>query len=432
MRLRPSFLVAGTILLVCAPNTVTDVTTSQLSAADVGAGAVVAAVAVRLLSSGPHSLQSRYGWLPFGVALASFALATVTASDVSASAIGFIRHAEIFVLVPVAVALTLRDKIDVRIVAGALVAVTLIEGAVGVNQYLTRTGASYAGEYVRAVGTFGPEQIMALASLLGYGIVVTLALGLALRNKPLIVLAVALLIPLALTLSRGAWIATVIAVLVLLAVANWRVAAGLAVIGVLAFAVLSMTADQDAPNGSFSQRLTSITSSGSAPDQSVEDRYVLWHTATAIWADHPVLGVGLKDFAGYRDSYASVALSAGSDVGDPSTGIGREPLLSPHNQYLQVVSEQGVVGLLAFGGLLVALAVSAVRRVPSGLPEPEQRFLDVAAPGILAWTLIDFVYGDLGGGPGSVLLAVLLGLVARRGLIVPVELSGTRNELVPA
>ncbi|MGA5300382.1 O-antigen ligase family protein [Nucisporomicrobium flavum] len=419
---RPSVLVAGTVLLICVPSRISDVSASgHITAADLGAGLIVAVMAVRLLG-GDRSVAGR-AWLPFGFALASFAVATVTASDVSASVIGFIRYSELFVLVPVAVAMAVRDLLDVFLVAGAIIAVTVVEGGVGVYQYLTKTGASYAGEYVRAVGTFGPEQVMALAALLGYGLVVTLALGFAMRGRAragLLATAAFLPLPLGLTLSRGAWIATACAVLVLLVVANWRVAAGLVGVGALGFAVLTLTAGgADPASGTFDQRITSIASSGSAPDQSVLDRYALWHAATAIWADHPVLGVGLKDFADYRDSYASVALSAGSDVGDPTTGVGREPLLSAHNQYLMVLSEQGTVGILAFGTLLGTLAAGAVRRRESLLPPEGQRFLDLAAPALMVWTLVDFLYGDIGGGPSSVLLAVTLGLVARRGVVLP-------------
>jgi hypothetical protein len=396
---RPSVLVVGTVLLICVPSHISDVSASgHITAADLAAGVVVAVLGVRLL--GGDRSTARRGWLPFGAALASFALATVTASDVSASVVGFIRYSELFVLVPVAVAMSLRDRLDVRLVAGAVVAVTVVEGAVGVYQYATKTGASYAGEYVRAVGTFGAEQVMALAALLGYGLVVTLALGLALRGRArtaLLAGAASLLLPLGLTLSRGAWIATACAVLILLVIASGG----------------------DPASGTFGRRITSIGSSGSEPDQSVQDRYALWHAATAIWADHPVIGVGLKDFAGYRDSYASVALSAGSDVGDPASGVSREPLLSAHNQYLMVLSEQGTVGILAFGGLLGTLAVGSVRRRPSLLPAAEERFLDLAAPALMVWTLVDFVYGDIGGGPSSVLLAVTLGLVARRSVIIP-------------
>src|SRR5439155_24410073 len=110
-----------------------------------------------------------------------------------------------------------------------------------------------------------------------------------------------------------------------------------------------------------------------------------------------------------------------------------EPLLSADNQWLMVLAEQGTVGIAAFGGLLGTLAVGALRgRRPlagtatgpatgaaTGKSRLADRFLDLAAPGILMWTLIDFMYGDVGAGPTGVFLAILLGLVARRSIIVP-------------
>jgi O-antigen ligase len=211
-------------------------------------------------------------------------------------------------------------------------------------------------------------------------------------------------------------------VLVLLFVRHWRGAAFLCVMAVLGAAILLWSAGQDSdPSGSrLDQRLTSIVSVGSAPDQSVRDRYALWAAARAIWADHPVVGVGMKDFVAYRDSYASVELSAGSDVGDPTSGVMRQALQSPHNQYLMVLSEQGTVGIVAFGSLLVTMAVGAVRRRRTHtLPAPEERFLDLAAPALMVWTLIDWMYGDIGAGPSTVLMATLLGIVVRRGVIIP-------------
>jgi O-antigen ligase len=422
---RPSVVVAGTVLLICLPSGITDVSSSgHITAADLAAGAVVAVLAVRILG-GARSVARR-GWVAFAAALTAFAVATVTASDVAASIVGFVRYSELFVLVPVAVAMSLRDRLDVRLVAGAIVAVTVVEGAVGVYQYLTGTGAAYAGQYVRAVGTFGADQVLALGAIIGYGLIVTLALGLALRGRARIALLAAaafLVLPLGLTLSRGAWIATACAVLVLLVVANWRVATVLVGMAALAVAILMLGAGGASSSGTLDERVTSIVSSGSEPDQSVRDRYALWHAAIAIWADHPVVGVGLKDFAEYRDSYASVSLSAGSDVGDRTSGVSREPLLSAHNQYLMVLSEQGTVGVLAFGGLLVTLGLGAVRRRPALLPAAEERFLDLAAPAVMVWTLIDFAYGDIGAGPTSVLLAVVLGLVVRRSVIIPREAS---------
>src|SRR4051812_20368818 len=103
---RPSVLVVGTVLLICVPSRISDVSASgHITAADLAAGVVVAVLAVRLL--GGDRSTARRGWLPFGAALAAFAVATVTASDVAASAIGFVRYSELFVLVPVAVAMSL-------------------------------------------------------------------------------------------------------------------------------------------------------------------------------------------------------------------------------------------------------------------------------------------------------------------------------------
>ena len=414
---RPSILVVASILAVTVPSS------GRLTVADLIAGLLVVAVGIRVI--GGDRTAGRYGWLAFAAALFSFALATITADDVTAGAIGFLRYAEIFVLVPVAVAMTLRDRRDVLLVAGAVIAVTVVEGGYGVHQYLTGSGASYGGEFVRAVGTFGPEQIMALGALCGYGLVVTLALALALPGRPrtgLLAVAGFLVPALGCTLSRGAWIATAAAVLALLLVADWRAAALLGATAALGIAVLVWSAGGAAASASdrMDQRITSIFSSGSAPDQSVRDRYALWHAAGRIWADHPVLGVGMKDFASYRDTYASVGLSAGSDVGDRAGGVQRQALMSPHNQYLMVVAEQGTIGALAFGGLLVTVAAGAVRRRrPRLLPPTEERFLDLVAPALTVWTAIDWMYGDIGAGPSTVLMAVLLGIVVRRSAIVP-------------
>jgi O-antigen ligase len=455
---RPSLLVAGAVALVCLPSQVQQ-GTRVVTVADVAAGLLVVVVAGRIGAGGIGAgrigaggigagrigaggigagrigaggigagrIASGRGWLPFAAVILAVALATITASDVGESFRGFVRYAELFVLVPMATAMAIRDGLDLLLVAGSVVGMTVYQGAVGVWQYATKTGASYGGEYIRAVGTFGAEQVVALGAVLGYGIMVTLALGLTRRGRGrtlLLATAGLLAVPLALSLSRGAWIATAGSVLLMLVVFNWRIAALAA--GFVVLGVLVLTLAGGAAGGPLEDRVTSIGSSGAAPDRSVQDRYALWTTAIGIWADHPVTGAGLKDFPKYRDSYAPLSLSAGSDVGDPTRSV-RAPLLSPHNQYLMVLSEQGTVGILAFGSLLVTLAVGAVRRRRQEAAGSsaikgstvDLRLLDLVAPGIMAWTLVDFLYGDIGSGPTGVVLAILLGLVARRTVIVP-------------
>lgn len=98
------------------------------------------------------------------------------------------------------------------------------------------------------------------------------------------------------------------------------------------------------------ERLLSITQVADAPDRSVTDRYTMWAAAVDIWRDAPVTGVGLKGFPQYRDGHASLALSSGSETAGAGMGYQRQPLLSPHNMYLLILSEQGLLRLLALAG----------------------------------------------------------------------------------
>ncbi|NEA01072.1 O-antigen ligase family protein, partial [Streptomyces sp. SID10116] len=106
-------------------------------------------------------------------------------------------------------------------------------------------------------------------------------------------------------------------------------------------------------------RLSSITQVTDTPDQSVTDRYTMWAASADMWRAHPVTGVGLKGFPDHRDSHASLALSSGSDTAGAGSGFVRQPLLSPHNMYLLVLSEQGLLGLGTLAGAWAALLVCA-------------------------------------------------------------------------
>ena len=410
---RPSILVALTLVAACLPGVGGESTSVNVTPADLLALALVGAIGLRV-AAGDRPLSHR-AWVPFALVLIALAVATVASQDPAASLPGFIRYVELFVLVPVAVAAAVRDRWDVTLVGGTAVAVSLFEGAIGTVQALTGTGASFAGEDVRAVGTFGASDVMGMSQVVGFGIVIALALGLALRGRGrwvMLACAAALVVPMAYSLSRGSWIATAVAVVAVTVVAGRKLAlkAGIALValGVIVIGGLGIG------SATLAERAGSIAA---APDQSVSDRYGLWAAAAGMWADHPVAGVGLKNFPAYRDVYAPLNVSSGSDVADATIGFQREPLLSPHNMYLLILSEQGLIGISAFGVLFAALLVAALRRRGSLIwaRSLENRVLDLAAPGVVLWTLTTFLYGDIGG-PSSVFMATLLGLVVRRGM----------------
>jgi O-antigen ligase len=407
---RPAVLVAGAAALVCVPVGTGEGTT--VTPADLAAVCLIAVVGTRLLTGGAVATLRPWVLLaPLGIAAAAV-LATITAENQGESLLGSVRFAEIFVLLPLAVALSLRTRGDVAVVLGALVAIGLIEGAVGSHQFLTGTGAGYGSSAVRAVGTFGAYNIMGMSTVVGYAILVCFAwaLGAGEGRARLIAagMGFALCLPLAFSLSRGSWLAVGAGALVMLAASGWR---RTIVVGATALA-LAVVVLSIAPGGAtvLSDRLDSIGSALSKPDRSVQDRYDLWGTAVSVWAEHPVTGVGVKNFAMYRDTFAPLGLSGSSDITDPGAGFQRVELLSPHDMYLMFLSEQGIVGLaalLAFACLPLAALVHRMRRSAKQGPE---RIVALVGLGFVSSWLVNNVWSDFGGAT-EVMAGILFGVL---------------------
>ncbi|POX56179.1 hypothetical protein C3489_07060 [Streptomyces sp. Ru71] len=381
--------------------------------ADAASALVVLVCVVRLLRQRRRPLSPAAAVI-LGLPVAGVTLAALHAASPGAGISGLGRYLQVFVLVPAAVLLLIRDRRDARLLAWSLVGLALWQGAVGVHQYATATGASYQGEDVRAVGTFGPQDVMGMATVVSLGLVT--AVGLALGHPDVRpraaagVCAVLLLPPLAVSFSRGAWIATALTCTVQLALAGPRRALKVAAAVVAAGVVL--VGGLGVGTAMLQERVSSITRVADAPDQSVTDRYTLWASAVDMWREHPLTGVGLKGFPDHRDAHASLALSSGSDTDGAGAAFRRQPLLSPHNMYLLVLSEQGLLGLLALAGGWLALLVCALRALPRARRRAGSALdCGLAACGLLVWQLVDFVYADIGG-PSTVLTAVCLGLAA--------------------
>jgi O-antigen ligase len=385
--------------------------------ADAVSAVVVLFCAVRLVRDRRRPLSPTAA-VVLGLPVLGVAVAATGAVSPGEGLTGLGRYLQVFVLVPAAVLLLLRDRADFRLLAWSFVGLAVWQGAVGVHQYATGTGASYQGRPVRAVGTFGAQDVMGMATVVSLGLVC--AVGLALGAGPVrqriigLACALALLPPLALSFSRGAWIATAVTVAAQLLLSGLRraltagavvVAAGVIVVGGFGLGTAMLQ-----------ERVSSITRVADAPDQSVTDRYTMWAAATGMWGEHPVAGVGLKGFPEHRDSHASLALSAGSDTEGAGAAFRKQPLLSPHNMYLLILSEQGLLGLLALAGSWLALLLCAVRALwrtrRSGTPGLD---CGLVACGLLVWQLTDFAYADIGG-PSTVLTALCFGLAAWWGL----------------
>ncbi|MEV7678154.1 O-antigen ligase family protein [Streptomyces sp. NPDC088341] len=463
----PAVAVVALIAVPAAP--AGDGSAGSGSVADAASALLVVYCLVRVLRERARPL-TRTAALVLGLPVLGVTVSALTAHEPAATLPGLARYLQIFVLVPGALLLLIRDRADFRLVAGAVVALALAQGSIGVTQYLTGTGASYRGENIRAVGTFGATDVMGMATVVAYGLVI--AVGFALAPVPAVrapgdgpgpgrvdghgvrgpgrvdghavrgpgrqravalVCAGLLTVPLALSFSRGAWIATAAAVVVQLTLSGVRRAAVVALcagaLGVVLVGGLGIGSQM------IGERLDSITQVADAPDQSVADRYTMWAAATDMWRERPVTGVGLKGFPAHRDSHASLGLSSGSDTAGAGLGFQRQPLLSPHNMYLLVLSEQGVLGITALAGSWAALLVLALRRLPGprrsrdghrGRGGHRGGDCALAVVGLLVWQLVDFSYADIGG-PSTVLTAVMFGLAAWWALGPARGLSGDRD-----
>ncbi|WP_258312084.1 O-antigen ligase family protein, partial [Streptomyces sp. ZEA17I] len=169
----------------------------------------------------------------------------------------------------------------------------------------------------------------------------------------------------------------------------------------------------------ITERAASVTQVTRAPDRSVSDRYAMWSAAGSMWREHPATGVGLKGFPAHRDAHASVGLSSGSDTAGAGQEFRRQALLSPHNMYLLVLGEQGLIGLTAVVGSWAAILVGAVRRLRHARSRGGAAVdCGLVAVALMTWQCVNFLYSDIGG-PTTVLAGVVLGLAAWWALAEP-------------
>lgn len=417
--LAPVLPAVAVLALLCVPHAGGG---EGATAADAACAVLVLFVAVRVVRARARPLN-RTAALVFGAPVLALTAAAFGAADPATGIAGLGRYLQIFVLVPLALLLLLREARDFRVLAWALVGLALAQGTLGVVQFATGTGASYMGSDIRAVGTFGAGDVMGMATVVAYGLIAAAGLALAppgdvhrLQRPVALGCALALTAPLALSFSRGAWIATGAVLGLQLLWAGPRRA--LRVLAAASAAGIVLVGGFGVGSAMLQERVTSITRVTAAPDRSVSDRYTMWAAAAGMWREHPATGVGLKGFPAHRDSHASLGLSAGSDTAGAGQAFRVQPLLSPHNMYLLVLGEQGLLGLLALAGGWAALAVCGLRRLAPALRRPGTgRAADcgLVACGLLAWQLVDFAYADIGG-PATVMTAICLGLAAWWGL----------------
>ena len=200
------------------------------------------------------------------------------------------------------------------------------------------------------------------------------------RAAALLLAALALL-GLVLTLQRGGWL-TALAQISLLALFEGDALlrdrrrlgrAAVATGAVLLLALLAVTA-RPALVQPLRERLQI--------DESIRGRWAMWRDSLAMLEERPGLGWGLGSFLPAHTAR------------DPEPG-GAMPLwLTPHNQYLMIGAERGLLGLLGLGFLAWGLARCLRTGLRSREPEKRRlaRGLTVALVGFAVYGLVQYLF----------------------------------------
>jgi len=287
-------------------------------------------------------------------------------------------------LIAVIVVVLVQRKQMFRWTFWALMAAGLFMGALSVYQYLTGTYADNYGGFAQAVlmnivgqtsdyrigGPYGSPNVYAQIMVA----IVPLALERMLSERNLIMkfLAGAALVATGLTVvftfSRSGFISLSLAVGLFML---WRRTqfGTYIILATLALALISFAPTQ------YTDRLGTLTNLFGDPN-AIQSEYSFRGRASEamvgwmMFLDHPLLGVGSKNYAVYYQSY--------------SRQLGIDPRAenrSPASLYVEIASEQGLLGIVIFGILIYNLyaGLARARRAFERLHNHEMMSMAVAA-----------------------------------------------------
>lgn len=120
-----------------------------------------------------------------------------------------------------------------------------------------------------------------------------------------------------------------------------------------------------------------------ANDNSVYERLLMWRNSVRLIGEHPVLGAGLTD---WRIDQAQYGVGGTAFL---NTGMVR--FEHPHNEYLLIASEEGIVGLILFLAFFAALFAGIRRKLNSGnVTDTERAWLETGFIAMAAFLIISF------------------------------------------
>jgi len=309
-----------------------------------------------------------FPWIvwPLALFMAAMALSFTNSSSLGLSLKEMAKWLE-FLAVLVLIGNTIREKSQVLLILGAVLAAGGLAALHGWYQFALRQGPGsflVAETFLRAYGFYG--QPNPFAGYLLTVVPVALALLLAVRidgppRQALLSVLGLVSAALLMTLSRGGLLGLAAASGLMAILRGWvskpLLLGGLVVLlffGLaLSYDLVPMPGGENggplAEFGIFDPRYVTLT----PQNFSVVERMALWYAGWNIWRDNPWLGVGIGNF---RTAYPPYAL--------PGWDFGQEHV---HNYYFNLMVEAGVVGLAAYLVFLGSLFLYATQSLRASL-----------------------------------------------------------------
>jgi O-antigen ligase len=205
-----------------------------------------------------------------------------------------------------------------------------------------------------------------LLSAVPLGIVLSMRAASALPRLIAAAAAALCCVGIALTFSRGAAVGLGLVLVVMVALRMVRPRHVLAVAAAVVVVILIVPGYTDRV-GSLSGVKGATAETGTQDaDQSAQSRSTEMLAAALAFADHPVLGVGPGGFPIVYQTYAQQIGTAIHQTTEQGAQRGEEARREAHNMFLSVAAELGLLGLIAFCGVLWVTFRSLLRARPPG------------------------------------------------------------------
>jgi O-antigen ligase len=327
----------------------------------------------------------RWAVLLYGAVLA---LSITQASDFVLSLKEMLKWGELLFAYLVGVTL-IRTKEDLRRLLVVLFVAVLAESAVGLLQTILHAGpASFGrGAFLRASGTFDqPNPYAGYLNMCFPLAVACLVYRVFPRRAMWFVVFVTGGGVLA-SLSRGGELASICALLVMAALISplARVFIGLGAVSLtaaLAGVVVGLVPSSLSDAIGTGLGISGVDVVNPTPvTWAVAERLAHMEAGLAMWADHPILGVGIGNYPAQYDKYKVAP-------------VWQNALSHAHNYYINIGAEAGIIGLVAFLLLIGSALLIGIRGFRRAT-DPLSRAVALGATGVMVGIAVHSFFDDV-------------------------------------